>query len=487
MREIKRALAPVKRRMRAQRAIVWGAWGALAAGACIVGLRIVSFARMFETMWIWAACAAAGMTGAAALAGAAWPVTELAAAKRADSLGLMARAQTAVALEGEESSMAQMQREDALASLRALEPRRAMKLFVPKIAWIGVLACAAAVGLSFLIPNPQDARIRERNEFRAEMAAQADRIEKGAEALDAEKPDAPETKRLLGELSQALRRAEDTRDALEAVDQAERRLLAMQQRTAGDALNALNGTGMDALAQALGNEDRQTAQDALEAQENAAAALDQAAQTAGDASAADALSSAAAAVQAGDVSQAAQQLMNAASGQTSATAQAMALAGMVRNATASAGMQTTGGGQGQGGQSGQGSGGGNGVFQSQGKGNGGGAGLGSSNQDGGTGANSKPGNMQGNADPSKRTDEYETIYDPTRLGGSGEAVSESGEMGEGTISEAQIGTGLGTIDGSVPYGQALPEYERQAVEAVQNAALPDYARQWVTDYFRALE
>ena len=484
MREIKRALAPVKRRMRAQRALVWGAWGALAAGACIVGLRIVSFARMFETMWIWAACAAAGMTGAAALAGAAWPVTELAAAKRADSLGLMARAQTAVALEGEESSMAQMQREDALASLRALEPRRAMKLFVPKIAWIGVLACAAAVGLSFLIPNPQDARIRERNEFRAEMAAQADRIEKGAEALDAEKPDAPETKRLLGELSQALRRAEDTRDALEAVDEAERRLLAMQQRTAGDALNALNGAGLNALAQALGNEDRQTAQDALEAQENAAAALDQAAQTAGDASAADALTSAAAAVQAGDVSQAAQQLMNAASGQTSATAQAMALAGMVRNATASAGMQTAN--SGQGGQNGQGSG-GSGVSQSQGQGNGGGAGLGSSNQDGGTGANSKPGNMQGNADPSKKTGAYETIYDPTRLGGSGEAVSETGEMGEGTISEAQIGAGLGTIDGSVPYGQALPEYERQAVEAVQNAALPDYARQWVTDYFRALE
>ena len=484
MREIKRALAPVKRRMRAQRALTWGAWGALAAGACIVGLRIVSFARMFETMWIWAACAAAGMTGAAALAGAAWPVTELAAAKRADSLGLMARAQTAVALEGEESSMAQMQREDALASLRALEPRRAMKLFVPKIAWIGVLACAAAVGLSFLIPNPQDARIRERNEFRAEMAAQADRIEKGAEALDAEKPDAPETKRLLGELSQALRCAEDTRDALEAVDQAERRLLAMQQRTAGDALNALNGAGLNALAQALGNKDRQTAQDALEAQENAAAALDQAAQTAGDASAADALSSAAAAVQAGDVSQAAQQLMNAASGQTSATAQAMALAGRVSNATASAGMQTAN--SGQGGQNGQGSG-GSGVSQSQGQGNGGGAGLGSSNQDGGTGANSKPGNMQGNADPSKRTDEYETIYDPTRLGGSGEAVSESGEMGEGTISEAQIGAGLGTIDGSVPYGQALPEYERQAVEAVQNAALPDYARQWVTDYFKALE
>ena len=486
MREIRRALAPVKRRMRAQRALVWGTWGALAAAVCVAGLRIVSFARMFETMWIWAACAAAGLTGAAALAGAVWPVTDLAAARRADSLGLMARAQTAVALAGEESPMAQMQREDALASLHALEPRKAMKLRAPKAAWIGVLACAAAVGLSFLIPNPQDARIRQREEFRAEMTAQADKIDKSADALDAEKPDAPETRRLLGELSQALRRAEDARDALEAVDQAERKLLAMQQRTAGDALNALNSAGMEALAQALGNKDRQAAQDALKAQEDAAAALEQAAQTAGDSSAVDALSSAAAAMQAGDVSQAAQQLMNAASGQTSAAAQAMALAGMVRNATASAGMQTANAGQGQGAQSGQGSG-GNGVSQSQGQGNGGGAGLGSSNQDGGTGANSKPGNTLGSTDPSKRTDEYETIYDPTRLGGSGEAVNESGEMGEGQISEAQIGAGMGTLDGSVPYGQALPEYERQAVEAVQNAALPEYAQQWVTDYFKALE
>lgn len=486
MREIRRALAPVKRRMRAQRALAWGAWGALTAAVCVAGLRIVSFARMFETMWIWAACAAAGLTGVAAVAGAAWPVTDLAAARRADSLGLMARAQTAVALEGEESPMARMQREDALASLRALEPRKAMKLRVPRAAWIGVLACAAAVGLSFLITNPQDARIRQREEFRAEMTAQADKIDKSADALNMEKPDAPETKRLLGELSQALRRAQDARDALEAVDQAERKLLAMQQKTAGDTLNALNSAGMNALAQALGNKDRQAAEDALEAQENAAADLEQAAQAAGDSSAAEALGTAATAMQAGDVSQAAQQLMNAASGQTSAAAQAMALAGMVRNATASAGMQTANAGQGQGAQSGQGSG-GNGISQSQGQGNGGGAGLGSSNQDGGTGANSKPGNTIGNADPSKKTGEYETIYDPTRLGGSGETVNESGEMGEGQISEAQIGTGLGTLEGSVPYGQALPEYERQAVEAVQNAALPEYARQWVTDYFKALE
>ena len=116
-----------------------------------------------------------------------------------------------------------------------------------------------------------------------------------------------------------------------------------------------------------------------------------------------------------------------------------------------------------------------------------GAGLGSSDGDGGTGPKTPAGNQQGTGNPQKQTGEYETIYDPTRLGGAGETVNESGEIGKGTVTEAQIGTGMGSIDGSVPYGQALPEYQQQAVEAVQNAALPGYAQQWVTDYFESLK
>lgn len=484
MREMKRALAPVKRRIRAQRAFEWGAWGALAAAVCVVGLRVASFLRMFESMWLWAAFAAVGLTGAAALIAAAWPVADLVAARRADSFGLMARAQTAVALAGEESPMAQMQRADALESLRAFEPRRAMKLRAPKGTWIGVLACAAAVALSFLISNPQDALIARREQFRADMAAQAERVEQGADALDADKPETPEVRRLLGELSQALRRSEDTRDALEAVDRTERRLLSMQQRTAGDAMSALNGAGLQSIAQALENGNGQTAQETLEAMDaqSAAEALSDAAQQAGDATAAQALSDAANAMQTGNAAQAAQLLQAAMSGQSGAAAQAMALAAMARN-----GAVRSGSGSGAG-QSGQGSGSGNGVSQNRGGGGTGmGAGLGSSDGDGGTGPKTPAGNQHGTGDPQKQTGEYETIYDPTRLGGAGETVNESGEIGKGTVTEAQIGTGMGSIDGSVPYGQALPEYQQQAVEAVQNAALPGYAQQWVTDYFESLK
>lgn len=483
MREMKRALAPVKRRIRAQRAFEWGAWGALVAAACVVGLRAASFLRMFESMWLWAAFAAVGLTGAAALIAAAWPVADLTAARRADALGLMARAQTAVALAGEESPMAQMQRADALKSLRAFDPRRAMKLCAPKGTWIGVLACAAAVALSFLIPNPQDALIARREQFRADMAAQAERVEQGANALDADKPETPEVRRLLGELSQALRRSEDTRDALEAVDRTERRLLSMQQRTAGDAMNALNSAGLQSLAQALENGNGQTTQETLEAMDaqSAADALSDAAQQAGDATAAQALSDAANAMQAGNAAQAAQLLQAAMSGQSGAAAQAMALAAMARS-----GAVRSGSGSGDG-QSGQGSGSGNGASQNRSGGTGMGAGLGSSDGDGGTGPKTPAGNQQGTGNPQKQTGEYETIYDPTRLGGAGETVNESGEIGKGTVTEAQIGTGMGSIDGSVPYGQALPEYQQQAVEAVQNAALPGYAQQWVTDYFESLK
>ena len=94
--------------------------------------------------------------------------------------------------------------------------------------------------------------------------------------------------------------------------------------------------------------------------------------------------------------------------------------------------------------------------------------------------------VQGAASPEKKVADYEAIYDPTRLGTSGEVQNERGQMGEGEILEAQAGNGAGSLEGSVPYRQALPEYREAAVEAAQDADLPAYARQWVETYFDAL-
>lgn len=486
MREVRRALAPVKRRIRAQRALCWGAYGALAAAGCAVVLRAVSFACAFEGLWVCVGCMVAGMTCAAALAAAVWPVSDCTAAKRADAHGLRERAQTAVSLAGDESPMAQMQREDALACLRAFEPRRAMKMKIPRRAWLGVLLCAAALGLSLLIPNPQDALILQRETFRADMSAQAEKVEQGADALSDDDPQTQPTRKLLAELAQALRRAENKREALEAIDDAERALLQMQQKTADETLNALRGSGLEAVAEALQSEQTLKAQEALEAldAQGASEALSEAALSTSDTTAAQALAEAANAMQAGDAAQAAQLLQDAsATAVTGAAAQAMALAAMARNAAAKSGAT---GASGQSGQSGGGQGaGGASLQQSQGAGNG--AGVGTSDKDGGTGANAAASGAQGNADPQKKTGTYETIYDPTRLGGAGETVNETGETGTGEMTEIQLGTGEGALSGEIPYEQALPEYREQAVEAIQNGNLPDYAQKWVEEYFAGLE
>lgn len=42
-------------------------------------------------------------------------------------------------------------------------------------------------------------------------------------------------------------------------------------------------------------------------------------------------------------------------------------------------------------------------------------------------------------------------------------------MGEGEILEGEAGNGAGSLEGSVPYRQALPQYREAAVEAAQDA------------------
>ena len=459
MRELQQALLPVKRRLRAQRAFQWAAIGALAAAGGVALLRMATFLWPLPAALAWGLALLVGLPALCALTAASWPVADLDAARQADALGLMARAQTALMLQDDDTPMASLQRRDAIESLKGLEPRRVMHLHTPGAVWMAIAVCLGLTALSFLIPNPQ-----------------VETIDQSAATMDQSQAEAPETRKLLSELSQNLRRAENKRDALEAVDQAERKLTRMQQRTAENALNALKSAGLAGLASALENHNAQQAQSLLEGDE-AARQLSEAAQQA-EGQAAELLDEAAQALNVGDLQKALELLQSAASGQSALSAQAAALAAMARSAAAKGSLSA----QGQKGQ------GGNGVSAAQGKGgSGGGASPGSSDGDGGKTQNGQSASAQGKAPPVKKVADYETIYDPTRLGGSGDSFSETGEMGQGVITEAQMGTGAGSLEGSVPYGQALPEYSQAAVQAAQNAALPAYAQKWVQDYFTLLQ
>lgn len=481
MKEITKALAPVKRRMRAQLAFTWGVHGVLVAGVCVVLLRATCFLHFLAFARALACGLLLGIPLLFALVAWLWPIPDVDAARRADELGLMARAQTAIMLDGCDTPMACMQRKDALSRLKSLNPAQSMRLHAPRYAWIGIGVCALLLAVSFAFPNPQAQKLRERAAFQQEMREQADQVEKGAAALHAEDPETPELKKLLGDLALALRQSQEAREALSAVDTLEREVASIQQRTAGDALAALQSGGLDALAQALENDQTDAAQSALEDMQTVSQ-LSKAASDAGESVAAQALQAAAQAARAGNAAKAANLLKTALSGQSAACNQALALACMARNAAAcasGASAQAASGagmnGQGTGsGQSGSGSG----------QKPGGGAGTGSSNLDGGVSFGANGG--AGNAAPQKKMDDYETIYDPTRLGGDGQSINDSGPAAEGERIEIQMGAGLGTVNGAVPYRQALPSYTQAAVEALEGTALPAYAQKWVESYFNAL-
>lgn len=485
MNELKRALMPVKRRMRLALTVHWFAYGAFAAAVCVVLLRAASFLWPFPTVRYWALATCAVVPGVCALISWMWPISQLDAARQADALGLEARAQTAVMLNECDTPMALLQRKDAISSLHALEPKQKMALRIPRASLIGTAVCLLLIGASFLIPNPQAQALRERAAFRAEMTKQAQKVDDGAASLDAEEAETPEVRRLLGELAQSLRQSNETREALQAVDTAERKITQMQNAAVKDALSALRSAGMNALAAALEQNDREAAQAALEAE---GSELSRAAAGAENASVKALLQAAAKALQNADQNMALQNLEKAVQGSSASCTQGMALTAMVRSvaarmATGRQGLAAANGinksisGSGQGAGNAQGT---------NGKAAGSGAGQGSSNLDAGVSAPAAGRSTQGAQAPVYKMEEYETIYDPIRMGNAGETVHERGQIGQGMVTEAEMGTGLGTANGDVPYAQVLPQYRQSAVEAAQNANLPAYARQWIDTYFHSL-
>ena len=156
-----------------------------------------------------------------------------------------------------------------------------------------------------------------------------------------------------------------------------------------------------------------------------------------------------------------------------------AVSGAGQSAAAQGGAKGDGSGKGQG--AGQGSGNG------QGKGSGTGAGKGSTNEDAGYSQSNGAQRQAGSGMAQYKTGQYESIYDPTRLGDGGEISQSTGKVTQnGEHTQLQLTPGLGNTQGSVPYDQVAGEYRDAAVQSAQQDNLPDYARQWVNDYFTAL-
>ena len=486
MKELLRAMRPVKRRIRRNR-LVSGAGLGFAAGA-VCALAVLATARFvpIEGKWLLAGGLFAGGILLTAVICMLRPVKDRDAARAADRCGLQERAETALEagmLPEEKKAdpltreMLEKQREDACRHLEALDVKQ-IRCKAPRKELMAGLAALLLCAATFLLPGEGDRKAAERQELRKITSAMAEQAEAAAAAdeehLDEEEKQ--ELRKITGDLKRDLSRSRDTADALLSLDRAEKRLEQMRNRTAGEAQDAmaeaLQNAGLDQAAEAVRSGDSSGLQEALA--EADAAKLQQALENMGAEAGSQAQQMLSGEMTAEQM-QSALQAMQGQAGEAQAMQQALnqmkaALTGSGTQ-SASQGTQSASGG----GQNGQ-----NGA-------QGGGAGRGTTNLDeGGNGQKQQSGSQRGNAPPELRQGQYETIYDPEKAETlSRDVMTEQQRLGEDSV-QIEAGPGRGRTDGDVPFSSVAGEYVRTETQAADQASLTGEQRQWVDDYFRFL-
>lgn len=465
MKEVLKALRPVKARIRRNR-FLRGAAAGLAAGlGAAVLLQAAAFFFPVPDRGLWALAAAGTVLLLAAAGAALRPVSSRTAAEAADHCGLEERAVTA--LEDGESEIRRLQRKDALAALENLEVKRIRPGSVKK-SLIAAGCCAVLLAALLLIPNEQDGKAAQQKAFRKTLREGTEAVERAAEEDERNLPpeERGELHRITGDLRNELEHSRDEADAMLALEKADKRLEQLRQKTAGDAEAAGEGSAGAEANPATGKDGKpgetETAQ--------SAAGQPSGAETAGQPGTDGRQNST------GNGQLKTQSAVSALKTQVNPSSQ-QAAAGQAGSASAKA----------QGSQSGQGSESGQGAGMNGQAKQGGGAGEGTTNLDEGIGGSADGGHQAGSRDPKYKESAYETIYDPERTGVSfrDETTNQNRLSDEGSV-QIETGPGKGTLSGDVPWGEALRDYADTETRAADRENLTTRERQWVTEYFTLL-
>ena len=457
MREVLKALRPVRARLRRNR-LLRGAAAGLAAGLGAAALlQGVSFFVPVPDRVLLAAEITAATAAVTALGNALRPVKNRDAARAADACGLQERAITA--LEGGEEPIRQLQRRDACTALKGLDVKKIRPGSVKK-ALYAALGCAVLLGGLLLVPNRQDTAAEAQKALNRTLKEARETIEKAAEE-DEDKlseKDKQEMRKITGDLKRELQESRDAADAMVALDRAEKRLEQFgKQKTAGDAAAAAEKTA------------------GLGESQSGSAAENGSAEAAGSVSAQE---------ENGQEGKAT--AGNTPAGADMKTLQALtALKAMVnpsaRSGTGAAGMS---GASGNGGSGNNGSNGTGGSRNGNTAGNGAGEGTTNLEQ---TGNGGKAGQSAGTKDPRYKEVKYETIYDPERIDREKENVlTEQFRMSDEGGTQLETGPGRGNTSGDVPWGDVVQEYADTEAQAADRENLTVQERQWVNEYFRIL-
>ena len=473
MKEIINALRPVKNRIRRNR-FLRGAAAGLAAGlAAAAVLQAVAFFAPVPDRGLWAAAAAAAVMLLAAAANALRPVKNPEAAKAADACGLKER--TITALEEGDEPIRQLQRRDAREALKNLDVKQIRPGSVKKYLF-AALGCAALLCCLALIPSPMDSEAAARKALTQTIREGREAIDRAAEE-DAEKlPDKKksELRKITADLQRELEGSRDAADALVALDRAEQRLEKMRQETAGElsaeGSGAAGESGTDGTGKSGGAAGQASGDEAGKAE-------------AGQQGTASTDSTASSQMKTTQAVSALKSAVNP-SLQTPTGSQG------AQGSQGSQGLQGSQGSQGAAGNSGSmggqnGQSGGAGGNNSSMSGNGAGEGSTNEEQKGSGGGSGQI--MKGDRDPRYKESQYETIYDPERIGKERQDVmTEQNRLGDEDSQQIETGPGQGNLQGDVPWGEALEEYAETEALAADRENLTVQERQWVDEYYKLL-
>ncbi len=526
------ALRPWRQRLLLQQGTRWTTHG-LVVGlilACLV--LVVSHFIPWAGAIYWAAGIAL-LSIFVALGLALWyRPTYATTARRVDTqLKLHDRLSTAWELRDEVSTLATLQRRDALKQLGMYTPRNALSLRPTRSLLIVFGVALLALIALFILPNPMDAVLKQQAAFQKTVATQIKHIEQTRQQLVHQPGVTPEQKKqidkILSDLESKLQQAKNSNQAQQALAEAQAKLNQLRNpntanrlqghNAASSALQGSNNRTLNAVGQALNNNDLKQLANSLKSLSSQISKLSpsqrsqlaqQLEQAANQASQNPQLSSAlhqlAKSVASGSqsdvtdavnaVEQAAQQdandaTQNAAVSQAQSSVQQAANNFALANDGTSSPGQTQAQGQGQGqqnqaqqgqvqgqGQQGQGQGDGNsqtpGQAHGQGKGQGQGNAQGNGSGQGGTG---KGGSGGGNAAGNNQ--------------GKQEQVTVPGQIGSGASVQNQDPGNNGVVQGgsSVPYSQVVEEYAQAAHDAIDNSGIPINEKDLVGGYFNSLE
>ena len=526
------ALRPWRRRLLLQQGTRWTTRGLVTSLilACLVLLvsRLVPWAGAIY----WAA-GLAPLCVLLALGFALWNRPTFATtARRVDKqLRLHDRLSTAWELRDEVSSLATLQRRDALKQLGTYTPKAALSLRPTRSLLIVFGVTLLALIALFILPNPMDAVLKQQAAFQKTVATQIKHIEQTRQQLVHQPGVTPEQKKqidkILSDLESKLQQAKNSNQAQQALADAQAKLNQLRNadtanrlqahNAASSALQGSNNRTLNAVGQALSNNDLKQLASSLKSLSSQISKLSpsqrsklaqQLEQAANQASQNPQLSSAlhqlAKSVANGSqsevndavnaVEQAAQQDANDAT-QSSAVSQAQQSVQQAANnlAIANDGTSTQGQaqaqGQGQGqqnqaqqgpiqgnGQQVQGQGQGDSQTPGQAHGKGQGQGQGNSQGNGqGQGGSGKGGSGGGNAAGNNQ--------------GKQEQVTVPGQIGSGASVQNQDPGNNGVVQGgsSVPYSQVVEEYAQAAHDAIDNSGIPTDEKDLVGGYFNSLE